>query len=103
MRYMIYLDVPPERAQQIESKPEGPGPFMGYIMERFKPECSYNAMTQRAMWMVVDCDEQGICELMLTLSKMSGTNPIFTPVIPTSDFGKVAGPVMEAAAKAPNI
>jgi hypothetical protein len=104
MLYLVHFEVSVEAGRKIETLPNGPGPLMGHIVERFQPKHAYFCPTKRQGWLFVDLkDSAKMAELMMTLTDNLGTYPTFTPVIEYSEFGKVVGEAIAAANKAPKV
>ena len=98
MKYMVELSVDAQTGNELEAQPGGPGPVVGRLLDRFKPESVYMTMTERKIYMVVDLDDAvSTAELMIAGAKLSGSYPKFTPVISGSDFPEVVGPAIEGA------
>ena len=55
MLYMVEAHATFERGNEVDDK-GGPGPVLGYITERFKPEGFYFIPTRRAVVMMVSLD-----------------------------------------------
>ena len=101
MRYLIYFEIPTEEGNRLDFDDGGPGPILGYVMDRFKPEASYTQAGMRAVFMVADLNEAQMTELMLIVSKKFGTYPEFTPVVPGAATPGIAAKAIEEAKKAP--
>ena len=98
MKYHVEIPVTPEAGAAVEARPGGPGPVIGRMLERFKPEAIYMATTRRVVYMVVDLDDDAsVVELMLAGTTLAGTYPTFTPVVGADDFPAVAGKAIPAA------
>ena len=103
MKFMIHFVVTEEQGIKIEAAPGGPGPLMGYIQERFKPEAMYLSPAKRQGFVIATLDEAKMAEAMIFFSSRCGVYPTFTPVVAFEDFGKVAGPAIDQLAKAPKV
>jgi hypothetical protein len=101
MRYLVYFEIPTEEGNRLDFEEAGPGPILGYVMDRFKPEASYTQAGMRAVFMVADLNEAQMTELMLIVSKKFGTYPEFTPVVPGAATPGIAAKAIEEAKKAP--
>jgi hypothetical protein len=101
VHYLIYFEIPAEAGNSLDFEEGGPGPILGYVMDRFAPEASYTQAGMRAVFMVADLDEAQMTELMLIVSKKFGTYPEFTPVIPGATTPGIAAKAIEEAKKAP--
>jgi hypothetical protein len=101
VRYLVYFEVPTDVGNRVDFEEGGPGPIIGYVMDRFKPEASYTQAGMRAVFMVADLDEARMTELMLIVSKQFGTYPEFTPVIPGAATPGIAAKAIEEVKKAP--
>jgi len=99
MKYLIQMSVPPEIGNELERKPGGPGPIVGRILERFKPECVYMTTGERCIIMVADLDEADACELMIVSSNLGNAYPKLTPVISGENFAEVVSRALPAAHK----
>jgi hypothetical protein len=93
------MKVTEEAGHKLESKPGGPGPVMGRLLERFKPECVYMGPTRRQLFMVCDLSVADMAELMMAGTEIAGEYPTFHPVIDGKDFGQIVGKAMPAAKK----
>ena len=101
MRYLVYFEIPADVGNRLDFEERGPGPLIGYVMDRFAPEASYTQAGLRGVFMVADLDEAQMTELMLIVSKKFGTYPEFTPVIPLAATPGIAAKAIEKAKKAP--
>jgi uncharacterized protein DUF3303 len=100
MRFMVHWKLTPEAGTAIEKRPGGPGPVIGRIVERFKPEAMFLAPTRRECWMVVSLSEYAdIAEAMITFSELTGEYAEFTPVCTPQEFPAVVAKAMPAARK----
>lgn len=100
MRYMVHFVVTPEAGTKIESAPGGPGPLIGRVVERFKPEQMYLSPARREGWMVARInDETEMAELMITLSGFAGSYPEFTPITTLQEFPGVVSKAIPNAMK----
>ena len=73
MRYLVYFEIPTETGNRLDFEEGGPGPILGYLMDRFAREASYTQAGMRAVFTVADLDEAQMTELMLIVSKKFGT------------------------------
>ena len=101
MRYLVYFEIPAEVGNRLDFEEGGPGPLIGYVMDRFAPEASYTQAGLRGVFIVADLDEAQMTELMLIVSEKFGTYPEFTPVIPLAATPGIAAKAIEEAKKAP--
>ncbi|MFZ0925539.1 MAG: hypothetical protein WCE82_03940 [Halobacteriota archaeon] len=101
MRYLVYFEIPADVGNRLDFEEGGPGPLIGYVMDRFAPEASYTQAGLRGVFIVADLDEAQMTELMLIVSKKFGTYPEFTPVIPLAATPDIAAKAIEKAKKAP--
>lgn len=101
MRYLVYFEIPADVGNRLDFEEGGPGPLIGYVMDRFAPEASYTQAGLRGVFIVADLDEAQMTELMLIVSKKFGTYPEFTPVIPLAATPDIATKAIEKAKKAP--
>jgi hypothetical protein len=101
MRYMVYIEISPEAGNTLDFEEGGPGAILRYLVERFKPEMFYVTTIRRALWMVMDLNENTMAELMLIVSKKFGSYPSCTPVIHGPDVVDVATESIEVAKNAP--
>ncbi len=100
MRYLIYFEIPAEAGNSLDFEEGGPGPILGYVMDRFAPEASYTQAGMRAVFMVADLNEAQMTELMLIVSKKFGTYPEFTALIPAAAIPEMVGKAIEEVKKA---
>jgi hypothetical protein len=101
MRYLFEITAPAERGNEIDSK-GGPGPLLGYIAERFHPEALYVSTIRRQVWLVVDLASFAqVHELLQLCSRLTGTEPTITPVVPGEEAGPAIQEASENANKAP--
>ena len=103
MKFMIHFTVTEDQGAKIEAAPGGPGPLLGYIVERLKPEAVYLSPARRQGWIVATLNEQLMAEAMIFFSTRCGAYPTIIPAVSFEDFPKFAGPALEASAKAPRI
>ena len=73
MRYLVYFEIPADVGNSLDFEEGGPGPLIGYIMDRFAPEASYTQAGLRGVFMVADLDEAQMTELMLIVSRKFST------------------------------
>ena len=100
MKYMVQFELTPEAGLKIESQPGGPGPIVKRILDRFKPEATYFAMSRRACWWIVNLDTPAdVAELMIAVTDLVGRHPEFVPIVPGADFGGVIEKALPAAKK----
>jgi hypothetical protein len=98
---LVYFEVPAEVGNRIDFEEGGPGPIIGYMMNRFAPEAAYTQAGMRAVFLVADLDEAQMTEIMLIVSKRLGTYPEFTPVIPGAATPGIAAMAIEEVKKVP--
>jgi hypothetical protein len=99
MKYLVEVTASIERGNELDAA-GGPGPILGYIVERFRPECLYGNPTRRQVFLIVDLPcEADAAELMYILTLEAGANPSFTPLINPHQFGEA----LEQARKAPHL
>jgi len=82
---LAYFEIPAEVGNRLDFEKGGPGPIIGYVMDRFSPEASYTQAGLRGVFIVADLEEAQMTELMLIVSKKFGTYPEFTPPSPSGD------------------
>jgi hypothetical protein len=99
MKYMIRTQVTPQAGKDIEARPGGPGPVVGRMVERFKPEAVYMCPARREMFMVCELNPTDMAEYMISASAIAGQYPEFIPVIEGKEFGEVVGKALPAAKK----
>jgi hypothetical protein len=88
MRYLVEASASMERGNSID-KGEGPGPFFGQVVERFRPESFYGDPSQRRIFMVVDLDTPAkMAELMYVITWWAGNEPKFTPIMSPEAYGE---------------
>jgi hypothetical protein len=54
MKHMVRMQLTPQAGRDIEARPGGPGPVMGRLIERFKPEVVYMSPARRELFAVCD-------------------------------------------------
>jgi hypothetical protein len=99
MKHMVRLQVTPEAGIAIEARSGGPGPVMGRLVERFKPEALYMSPARREIFMVCELSPTDMGELMIAGCAISGQYPEFIPVVEGKEFGALVGKAMSAAKK----
>ena len=99
MKHLVQIHVTPQAGLDLEDRPGGPGPVIGRVVERFKPEAVYMSPAQRALFLVCELSPADMAELMATATRFAGQHPTFIPVIDGKDFGSVVGAAMPAAKK----
>jgi hypothetical protein len=52
MKHMVRMQLTPQAGRDIEARPGGPGPVMGRLIERFKPEIVYMSPARRELFAV---------------------------------------------------
>jgi hypothetical protein len=88
MRYLVEASASMERGNSID-KGEGPGPFFGQVVERFRPEAFYGDPSKRHIFMVVELDTPAkMAELMYLFTWWAGTEPTSTPIMPPEAYGE---------------
>jgi hypothetical protein len=101
MLYLIYFAIPTEVGNRIDFEEGGPGPVIGYMMSRFKPQAAYAEAGTSNVLMVADLDEAKMTELGLFVRKKFDITPQFTPLIPAEAILELAGKAIEAVKQAP--
>ena len=101
MLCLIYFEIPTEVGNRIDFEEGGPGPVIGYMMSRFKPQFAAVEAGTRNSFLVADLDEAQITELGLLVSKKMNTTPQFTPLIPAEAVVELARKAIEAVKQAP--
>jgi hypothetical protein len=100
VKYLVEAHPSMESGNRIDSKEGGPGPFFGYLAERFKPEAMYGNPTRRQIYVVVELPtERDVAELMYALTWFTEAEPTFTPVMDP----RLYVDAIEQARKAPKI
>lgn len=99
MKHMVRVQVTPQAGIALEARPGGPGPFIGRLVERFKPEAVYMSPAHRELFMVCDLNAADMAELMIVSGHMAGQYPEFIPVVEGRDFGAVVGTAIPGAKK----
>ncbi len=100
MKYHVKIAVTIEAGQKIENDPQGPGPKIGRLMARFKPEATYFGTNERTMFMIVElATPADVAELMIAGSMISGAYPVFTQVVPGNEFEGVISKALPGAMK----
>jgi hypothetical protein len=97
MKHMIQIQVTPEAGRELATRPGGPAPVIGRLLERFKPETVYMSPARQEMFLVCDLTPGDMAELMLAGCAISGQHPVFTAVIPGKDFGATVAKALPAA------
>ena len=88
MLYLVEGWASIERGNAIDSG-EGPEPFFGRLVERFRPQQLYGDPTKRHVFMVVElATPASLAELMYAVTWWSGAEPKFTPVMPLEVYGE---------------
>jgi len=86
--YLVEATASVERGNAIDDQ-GGPGAVFEYIGKRFKPAAFYGNPTRRQVFLIVDLpSDADIAELMFILTRTSGTEPKFTPLMSPELFGK---------------
>jgi hypothetical protein len=100
MKYFVQLKIDAQVGNDLENSPGGPGPIIGRVLERFKPEAVYMACSERALLLFVDLPtEADVTELMVAASNLSLSYPTFTPVVSGKDFPALVERILPAAQK----
>ena len=99
MKHMVRIQVTPQAGHDIEARPGGPGPVMGRLVERFKPEMVYMSPARREIFMVCDLNASDMAEFMIAGCQLAGQYPEFIPVMEGKEFGAIVGKAMPAAKK----
>lgn len=98
MKYLVEMPVSPDAGKAIEARPGGPGPIIGRMIERFKPEAVYLATTRRVIYMIVDLDDEAsMLELTIAHADLAGAYPSFTPLVTADAFPAVIGAATRGA------
>jgi hypothetical protein len=101
MLYMVEAHATIERGNEIDDK-GGPGPVFVHINERFKPEGFYFIPTRRAVVLLVNLETPSqIAELMFLLTRFTGTEPSFTPLVPMAEAAHLIPEAIASAKMAP--
>jgi hypothetical protein len=88
----------PEAGARVESRPGGPGPIVGKLTERFKPQAMHFAVTERTIFLVVDLkDAADVGELMVAASTICGQYPEIHAVLSPEEFADAAPKIMAGA------
>jgi hypothetical protein len=73
-------------------------------MERFKPEALYVSTLRRQLWIAVDLPSLAqVHELMKIAGRLTGTEPMITPVITGQEAAPMIAEASENAKKAPTL
>lgn len=99
MKHLVQIKFTEQAGHALEKRPGGPGPCIGRLIERFKPEAVYMSPSQRATYMVCDLEPADMAELMLAGSALAGRIPDFIPVVSGGEFSALAGKATAAANK----
>jgi hypothetical protein len=88
MLYLVEAWASMERGNAIDGG-EGPGPFFGRLVERFRPQALYGDPTRRHVFMVVELETPAnVAELMYAFTWWTGIEPKFTLVMPLEVYGE---------------
>jgi hypothetical protein len=88
MQYLVDAAASLERGNAIDAG-EGPGPFFGRLVERFRPQAFYGDPSQRHIFMVVELDTPArMAELMYLITWWAGKEPTFTPIMAPEVYGE---------------
>jgi len=79
MKHMVRMQITVQAGHDIEARPGGPGPVMGRLVERFKPEAMYMCPSRREVIMVCDLDSASMAELMIAGSHLAGSTRSSSP------------------------
>jgi len=86
--YLVEATASIERGNAIDDQ-GGPGAVFEYIGKRFKPTALYGNPTRRQVFLIVDLpSDADMAELMFILTRTSGTEPKFTPLMSPELLGK---------------
>ena len=99
MKHMVRMQITVQAGHDIEARPGGPGPVMGRLVDRFKPEAMYMCPSRREVIMVCDLDSASMAELMIAGSHLAGQYPEFIPVLDGKEFGAIVGKAIPGAKK----
>lgn len=98
MKFLVQVSLTQEAGIAIENRQGGPGPVIGRVLERFKPEAVYMTTTERTLLMFVDLPGPAdVAELMIAGAEIAGAYPKFTPVVSGKDFEGVVSKAIPAA------
>jgi len=102
MKFHVTIEVTPAQGTKMDALPGGPGPMIGHLVQRFRPESFYVALDRRAMFLVIDFPgEKEMGEFMAYVSSRWDTYPEMTPVVAGSEFGAIAGHIRATVPGAP--
>jgi len=99
MKHMIRMPVTVQAGITLENRPGGPGPVIGRVLERFKPECVYMCPAKRELFMVCDLTPTDMAELMMVSGALGGQYAEMIPVVTGAEFGGVVGKAIPGAKK----
>jgi hypothetical protein len=99
MKYMVRMSLTPQAGHDIEFRPGGPGPVIGRLLERFKPEVVYMGPARRELFAVCELSTADMTEFMIAGCEIAGQYPEFIPVIEGKEFGAIVGKAIPAAKK----
>ncbi len=99
MKHMIRMQLTAQAGHDIEARTGGPGPVMGRLLERFKPEVVYMSPARREIFMVCELNTGDMAEFMIAGCAIAGQYPEFVPVMDGKEFGAVVGKAIPAAKK----
>jgi hypothetical protein len=99
MKHLVRMPVTVQAGNDLEARPGGPGPIMGRLVERFKPEAMYMCPARREIFMVCNLEPADMAELMITGSHLAGQYPEFIPVVEAKEFGGLVGKAIPGAKK----
>jgi hypothetical protein len=99
MKHLVRMAVTVQAGHDLEARPGGPGPVIGRVIERFKPEVVYMCPARRELYMVANLEPADMAELMMAGSTIGGQYPEFIPVIEGKEFGAIVGKAIPGAKK----
>lgn len=99
MKHLVRMPITPQAGHDLEARPGGPGPVVGRLVERFKPEAVYMCPARRELFLVCDLTSADMAELMIAGGQLAGQYPEFIPVLEGKEFGAVIGKAIPGAKK----
>lgn len=102
MKFHVTIDVAADTGTRMDAEAGGPGPFIGHIVQRFRPAAFYVALDRRTMFLVIDFQgENEMGEFMAYISSRFDTYPVMTPVSAGAEFAAIAAHIRATVPGAP--
>ena len=97
MKHLVHIQFSPQAGEALGSRPGGPVPVVGRLIERFKPEAVYTSPARQAIFLVSELSPPDMAELMLAACQLAGQHPDFIPVVDGKEFGAIAAQALPRA------